>query len=146
MSILKVFDFINIIVKVNLSFFYGSDGRHSDYLTYRIRIRFVEYVIEEVIARCLIKDFQDQTYFADIIGIVYVNQSFHVPQKYPYSKLGKTRVKFRKQFNVMVDLVASAKLIQPPRHVFSIFLLHVFLSRNFNFPMLTLLRKDKILI
>lgn len=133
MSILKVFDFIHIIVKVDFSFFYGSDRRHSDYLTYRIRIRFIEYVIEEVIARCLIKDFQDQTYFADIIGIVYVNQSFHVPQKYPYSKLGKTRVKFRKQFNVMVYLIACGKLVEPPFHVFSIFLLHAFLSRSFNF-------------
>ena len=57
MSIFKVFDFINIIVKVDLALFYGNDWRHSDYLTYRIRIGFVEYVIEEVIAWRLVKDF-----------------------------------------------------------------------------------------
>ena len=133
MSILKVFDFTNPIVKPNLSFFYGNDRSHSDYLTYSIRIGFVEYVIEEVIAWSLVKYFKNQTNLTDIIRIVYVNQSFHIPQKYSYSKLGKTRVKLRKQFDVMIDLVASAKFIQPPGHVFSIFLLHIFLSRSFNF-------------
>ncbi len=90
MSILKVFDFTNPIVKLDLSFFYGNDRRYSDYLTYSIRIGFVEYVVEEIIARSLVKYFKNQTNFADIIGIVYVNQSFHIPQKYSYSKLGKT--------------------------------------------------------
>ena len=56
MSIIKVFNLINPIVKIDLSFFYGSYRRHSDYLTYSIRLGFVKYVIEEVIACCLIKD------------------------------------------------------------------------------------------
>ncbi len=56
MSIIKVFNLINPIVKIDLSFFYGSYRRHSDYLTYGIRLGFVKYVIEEVIAWCLIKD------------------------------------------------------------------------------------------
>ncbi len=137
MSILKVFDLTNTIIKLDLSFFCGNNGRHSDYLTYSIRIGFVEYIVEEIIARCLVKYFKNQTNLADIIGIVYVNQSFQIPQKYSYSKLGKTRVKLWEQFDVMIDLVASAKFIQPPRHMSSIFLLHIFLSRSFNFSTLT---------
>ena len=57
MSNLKVFDLTYTIVKLNITFFYGSDRRHPDYLTYCVGIGFVEYVIEEVIAGCLIKYF-----------------------------------------------------------------------------------------
>ena len=39
------------------------------------------YIIEKVKSGCLVEHLQDQADATHIIGIVYVNQSFHIPQK-----------------------------------------------------------------
>ena len=41
-------------------------------------------------------------------------------------KFCKSRVKFWKQFNVTVYLVAGTELVQPPLYMFTIFLLHCY--------------------
>ncbi len=90
MSILKAFDFTNPIVKLDFSFFYGSDRRHPYELAHHIWVALIESVVKEIVSRCLVKHFKNQSNLADIIRIVDVNKSSHVPYKDADGKFGKT--------------------------------------------------------
>ena len=73
---------------------------------------------------CSINYSKHNAYAANIVGIVDVNQTFHVPKKDSDRKFCQMGVKLGNQFNIFVNLIAGSKFFQVLSQVVSVFFLN----------------------